>query len=145
MFTLANNTNSAVTTGTWNTTTGANGSGNTFLSGLAFLVPAGGIKGGSVQNIVWSGEFTTDTKGATAQWQWAAAVYSGSMSTLLPNGLGVKPCDSNQSLNYNNSDHAGVPEAAKSYGPLGGARGGGGSNWTGSYSSTGNVTPCLLP
>ena len=52
----------------------------------------------------------------------------------------VKPVDSNSASQYHNSDHAGTPENFKSF-VTGGARGGGGSNFTGSYSATGHVSP----
>jgi hypothetical protein len=54
------------------------------------------------------------------------------------NGIGVKPIDGGQMNPYNNSDHAGTPENFKSF-VTGGARGGGGSNFTGSYSGTASV------
>jgi len=38
---------------------------------------------------------------------------------------------------YKNSDHAGTPENFKTF-VVGGATGGGGSNFTGSYSATGS-------
>jgi hypothetical protein len=60
------------------------------------------------------------------------------------NALGIKPVDDNHLTQYQNSDHAGTPEAFRKY-VIGGAIGGGGSNYTGSYSSTGHVTPAPLP
>jgi hypothetical protein len=53
--------------------------------------------------------------------------------------LGVKPVDDNDASIYHNSDHAGTPENYKQN-VIGGARGGGGSNYTGSYSGTGGIT-----
>ncbi len=53
------------------------------------------------------------------------------------NSLGVKPVDDNKASQNKNSDHAGTPENFKSF-VIGGARGGGGSNFTGSYSGTGS-------
>jgi hypothetical protein len=55
------------------------------------------------------------------------------------NALGVKPTDDNDASIYHNSDHAGTPENFKPF-VIGGARGGGGSNYTGSYSGTGGIT-----
>jgi hypothetical protein len=52
--------------------------------------------------------------------------------------LGVKPVDDNSASIYQNADHAGTPENFKPY-VIGGARGGGGSNYTGSYSGTGSA------
>jgi hypothetical protein len=53
--------------------------------------------------------------------------------------VGAKPVDGNTLSIYANSDHAGTPEGFKAF-VTGGARGGGGSNWTGSYSSTSTAT-----
>jgi len=46
----------------------------------------------------------------------------------------VKPTHTNACL-YNDSEHAGTPENKKQF-VTGGARGGGGSNFTGSWSGT---------
>jgi hypothetical protein len=73
-------------------------------------------------------------------WQWAAAVYTNFSTDHSM--LGVKAVDDNQDdCVTQNSDHAGTPELYKSF-VIGGARGGGGSNYTGSYSGTGSVGPC---
>src|SRR5262249_22821918 len=120
-------------TNTWETTVPANYNGNVFLSGLAWQVPASGLPGGA-NPVVWSGKFgSTTTTGLSFQWKWAAAVY-----TSLAADPGVKAIDGNTGSPYLNSDHAGTPENFKSS-VTGGARGGGGSNWTGSYSGTATV------
>jgi hypothetical protein len=54
--------------------------------------------------------------------------------------LGVKPVDDPHASPYANSDHAGTPEAFRQW-VTGGATGGGGSNFTGSYSATASVAP----
>jgi hypothetical protein len=75
-------------------------------------------------------------------WQWAAAVYttfSTDHSTLV-----VKATDDNHHDCVTlNSDHAGTAENTqyRSSG-IGGARGGGSSNFTGSLSGTEGVAPC---
>jgi hypothetical protein len=106
--------------------------GNTFFSALSYLVPAN-IPGG-LNPVTWSGTITSDTPGVTIQWQWAAAVYTNFSSNYT--ALGVKPVDDKTLSQYQNSDHAGTPENFKQF-VIGGARGGGGSNYTGSYSGTG--------
>ena len=111
--------------------------GNTFLSALSYLVPAN-VPGG-LHNISWSGTISSDTPGVSIQWKWAAAVYSNLSSDY--SALGVKPVDDNQASQYRNSDHAGTPENFKSN-VIGGATGGGGSNYTGGYSGTLSVGPC---
>src|SRR5262249_37193413 len=123
---------------TWKTTVPSNVGGNTWLDGVALALP-GGLPGGT-NPVSWAADFTTDTAGVSVNWQWSAAVYTNFGSDY--NALSVKPVDSNSLSAYQNSDHAGTPEAFKSC-VVGGARGGGGSNFTGSYSATGSVTPDL--
>ena len=128
---------------TFMTTVPISGSDEILLTGLAFPVPAG--FGTAHGNVVWSGTFGTDTSGVTMQLKWGAAVYT-TFSTDY-NALAVKPTHTN-SCSYSNSDHAGTPEGIdsgsgqtfKSF-VTGGARGGGGSNWTGSWSGTTSVSP----
>lgn len=129
-------------TNTWSISAPSSGlAGNTFLDGLIFQVPAGGLPGG-VKPVTWQSNFSTDTAGVTLQWQWAASVYPAADFSADYNVLGVKPVDDNKASIYQNSDHAGTPEYFKCQNCLpGGATGGGGSNFTGSYSGTASVTP----
>ena len=115
--------------------------GNDFLGGLSFHVPAAGLPGG-IKNVVWQVTFSSGTSGLTVNWLWGAAVYT-TFSTNY-NALGVKPVDDNQASQYKNSDHAGTPENFRAD-VTGGARGGGGSNFTGSYSATGSCALVLPP
>ena len=115
--------------------------GNDFMGGLTFRVPVGGLPGG-IQNIVWKAEFSSDSAGLTVNWQWAAAAYSKFDTDY--NELGVKPVDDNKASIYQNSDHAGTPENFKTF-VIGGARGGGGSNFTGSLSGTGSCALTVTP
>lgn len=108
--------------------------GNDFLAAVAFRVPAGGLPGG-IKNVIWQATFSSDRSGLTVNWQWAAAAYTNLGTDY--NSLGVKPVDDNKASQYKNSDHAGTPENFKAF-VIGGARGGGGSNFTGSYSGTGS-------
>jgi hypothetical protein len=119
----------------WKTEVQSSGlAGNDFLAGLAFAVPASGLPGG-IKNVIWQGTFSSSTSGLTVNWQWSAAAYTNFGATY--NDLGVKPVDDNKASKYQNSDHAGTPEDFKAY-VIGGATGGGGSNFTGSYSATGS-------
>jgi hypothetical protein len=132
---------SATTTfsnGMWVTTLPSGGAGNTFLTGVAFPVPAGGLPGG-ISPVIWKATFTSDTKGVSMQWQWAAAAYTQFGAPADYNSLGVKPVDDGSLSVFNNTDHAGTPENFRDF-VVGGARGGGGSNFTGSYSATGSPT-----
>ena len=108
-------------------------SDNVFLSGTAYAVPAAGLPGG-INPVTWQGTFTTPS-GAHFQWQWAAAVYTQFATDL--GQAGVKPLHSSNLDAYPSGDQAGTPENERAY-VIGGARGGGGSNFTGSYSSTGS-------
>ena len=122
----------------WDVTLPVSGSDEIFLSGLAFKVPAAGLPGG-IQNVTWSGTFGTNTPGLSFQWKWGAAVYS-SFSTNY-DSLDIKPTHA-EACSYNNGDHAGTPESSSFQGDVvGGATGGGGSNFTGSWSGTQSATP----
>ncbi|HXO27688.1 MAG TPA: DUF11 domain-containing protein [Thermoanaerobaculia bacterium] len=125
----------------WITTVPASYSGNVFLSGLAFSVPAAGLPGGA-NPVTWSGSFASATPGLKVQWQWAAAVYTQFGNDY--NADGVKPINGDKLNPYPDSDHAGTPENERPF-VTGGARGGGGSNYTGSYSGTVAVVPCPAP
>jgi len=113
--------------------------GNDLMTAVEFAVPAGGLPGG-IKDVAFTATFSSYSTGLTVNWQWAAAVYT-SFDTDY-NALGVKPVDDNKASQYQNSDHAGTPENFKSF-VTGGADGGGGSNYTGSYSGTGScaLTP----
>jgi len=117
--------------GKWVTTVPLSLAGsNTFLAGVPYFAAAG--LPGALKPNTWSGTFIPSRPGITVDWKWAAAVYT---TFGAPGSLGVKPVDSNKASVYKNSDHAGTPENFKQY-VTGGAMGGGGSNWTGSYSAT---------
>jgi hypothetical protein len=122
----------------WTTTVPLGVGGNAFLDAFGLNLP-GGLPGGA-NPVTWKGTFETDTAGVSVNWQFGAAVYT-QFSTDY-NALNVKPVDSNNLSAYKNSDHAGTPEAFKSF-VTGGARGGGGSNWTGSYSATVSIQPTV--
>jgi MYXO-CTERM domain-containing protein len=118
-------------------------SGNTLVDAVEFAVPASGLAGG-LNPVTWTADFSTNTPGITLDWQWAAAAYSSFSQDY--NALGVQPTDDGHASPYGGSDHAGTPENFKTY-VVGGARGGGGSNYTGSLSATASVTPayCNVP
>jgi len=109
--------------------------GNTLLNGLTIPLPTG--LAGSKHSVAWTGTFYSSVSNVKLSWQWAGAAYTqfGDYGSI-----GVKASDDAHATG--NSDHAGTPEAFKSY-VTGGATGGGGSNYTGSYSPTLAVTPTL--
>lgn len=127
--------------GQWVTTVPLSGlSGNVFLDGVALQAPTPGGFPGGIHDVTWQGMFFSVTPGLKIQWKWAAAVYRKADFSDDYNALGVKPVDDNNASTYQNSDHAGTPENFRPY-VVGGARGGGGSNFTGSYSGTGSSIP----
>ena len=120
--------------------------GNTFVTGIAIPVPAGGFPSG-IQNVSWSAAFSTDTPGVTLQWQWGAAVYSSSFNPTYAtssnsNVLGVNVEDG--SADTNGTDPAGTPETYKTS-VVFGATGGGLTNYTGFLSSGAGVVPTTAP
>lgn len=134
---------------TWMTKVPLAGSDEIFLTGMAFPVPAGfaSVNGKVQGNVTWQGNFSSATAGISVEWKWGAAVYQ----VFSPdyNVLGVKPTHNDTCLYYN-SDHAGTPEGVDSASGqpfkafvTGGARGGGGSNWTGSWSGTQEAVVCV--
>jgi hypothetical protein len=108
---------------------------NVFLSGLAFKVPVS-LPGG-INPVTWSGTISGSVK-QSIQWQWGAAVYTH--FTTDYNSLMIKPTHSTHLDSYPNGDQAGTPECFFKAYVTGGARGGGGSNFTGSYSGTGSAS-----
>ena len=130
-------------TNAWVTTLPASGtSGNDFLDGFAFQIPPG-VSGSAIKSATWTTSFMTDTPGVSLNWQFAAAVYNSHFVDSGYNGLGVKASDDNHATPFGNSDHAGTPEEELTEFLGNGGTGGGGSNFTGSYSSTASVTPCV--
>jgi hypothetical protein len=130
-------------TNTWFTIVPMRADDEIFLTGVAVPVPAGGLPGG--MNVNWTGTFDTGgVPGISINWKWGAAVYS-TMSDDF-NALAIKP-GHQTACRVNNSDHAGTPEGVNNDNQLwkgfvvGGARGGGGSNWTGSWSGTLSASP----
>ncbi len=118
--------------GRWieNTPSAGTLAGSIFLTGTAVQTSQ---EITNVRSARWCGIFSSNVAGITVNWQWAAAVYNN--FSLDNNTLAVKPVDDNRASAFQNSDHAGTPENFKGF-VVGGARGGGGSNFTGSYSGT---------
>jgi len=124
----------------WRTTVPTAGSDEIFLAGLAW--PTANLPGGA--KVTFQGTFATDRRGICLSWKWGAAAYkTWTLDGGQPeyNAANIKPAHSG-TCDYNNGDHAGTPENAMlKKAVTGGARGGGGSNFTGSWSSTGNLCP----
>jgi hypothetical protein len=125
-------------TNQWETSIPKSFSGNAFIGAVAWPVPVN-LPGG-IHPVTWSAQFQSDAP-ISINWLWAAAVYSNFTSAY--DTLGVKPLDDNHLSMWANSDHAGTPEYYKSY-VVGGARGGGGANYTGSLTATLSVKPTVV-
>jgi hypothetical protein len=120
--------------GQWMTTVPVKGGDEMLLSAFGIKAPAD-VKGATV---TWTAGFSANVTGVSINWKAGSAVYTTDMTSYNTNG--VKPTHSNACL-YNNSDHAGTPENKKNF-LTGGAAGGGGSNYTGSWSATASVKLC---
>jgi len=119
----------------WLTTVPLDTDDNSFLTGLPWLVPAGGIPG-DIEPVTWCGTFASDTPGLEIGWRWAAAAYSSFSADNT--ALGVKPMDTDHNDSGTNKDRAGTPENYKQF-VIPGARGNGGKNYTGSYSGSAEI------
>jgi hypothetical protein len=128
---------------TWTTIVPVSGSDEIFLTGLALPVPSG-LPGGGISP-TWSGIFSSSVPGVSVQWQWGAAAYTcWPAAPGVYNMLNVKPTHQN-ACNVNNGDHAGTPESKAFQCVTGGATGGGGSNFTGSWSGTVSTGQLCVP
>ena len=107
----------------------------TFLTGIPWLVPAGGIPG-DIEPVTWCGTFASDTAGVDIGWRWAAAAYSSFSADNTV--LGVKPMNTDHDNPPANRDNAGTPANFKPF-LIPGARGKGGKNYTGSYSGSAEI------
>jgi SdrD B-like domain len=96
---------------------------------------------GGESPVTWQANFTSETPGLNVSWKWSAAVYSNFNTDL--NALGVKASDGLLG-GLLGSRAAGTPQNYTPY-LIAGARSNGGSNFTGSYSSTQNTTPDQAP
>lgn len=105
---------------------------NTFLVGVQFAVPAGGLPK-NIKNVSFTVGFMSDTPGITLNWKWGAAVYT-QFNTY--DNIGVWPTNSN-------GMQPGTPTNELKF-LTGGATGGGGSNYTGSFSSSSSITPDVV-
>ncbi len=133
-------------TSTWVTTVPISGDDEIFLTGLAWPVPSGGLPGGA-NPVNFSGTYSAETSapGLSIQMKWGAAAYSS--FTTDYNALQIK-AGHQTACGESNGDHAGTPEGVNSTNTpwkkfvIGGARGGGGSNFTGSWSGTLSIKIC---
>lgn len=131
---------------TWITTVPISGDDEIFLTGVAWSVPSGGLPGGA-NPVNFSGTYSSESNapGLSIQMKWSVAAYSS--FTTDYNALNIK-AGHQTACGQSNGDHAGTPEGVdntntswKKY-LIGGPRGGGGSNFTGSWSGTLSINIC---
>ncbi len=122
----------------WETVVPRSYSGYVFMGGLSYLVPTN-LPGG-ISNIQWRANISIDRTGVSLTWRWAAAVYSSFADHA---GIIVKPTNSISLSPFLNSDRAGTPQNFKAF-VVRGAKGNGGTNYTGNYSST-STAACSVP
>jgi hypothetical protein len=125
-------------------TTVVNKSNDPILSALAYAVPGGGVNLSGANPVTWQGTMSLSwvpTTTVTMNWQWAAAAYLPFTTNYA--ALGALPIDgayqSGTPLNYISDAQACINVGAGNNCLVGGARGGGGSNYTGSNSGTAHV------
>lgn len=118
-----------------------------FSAGLAYILPSNFSQ--NVNNVAWNVTFTSTAPSLQFEFQYGAANYlskdnKGDVFPLTTSGhpdynaMMIDPVHNAPTCNgYNSGDHAGTPEypVVKNL-VTGGGSGGGGSNWTGSWSST---------
>lgn len=128
-----------------------------FATGLAYLIPSNFPS--NVENVTWHEDISSDATGLQVSWQygvsnwmasnWGVTFPELSKSPFVPdyNGLMVNPEYSGSNWGWGSGgsgDQAGTPEFKDRNELLtGGGCGQGGSNWTGTWSSTPpNVNVC---
>lgn len=123
----------------WTTTVPTAGDDEIFMAGLSVPMLSDFARAGSV---TWQCDFTSDVAGLNLNWQWSASAYGTDLSQY--GSLGVKASHNNAcstGAGFNSSDHAGTPGTVKGF-LAPGCRGGGGSNYTGSWSGKDSLQLC---
>ncbi|MEP7375513.1 MAG: Ig-like domain-containing protein, partial [Chitinophagaceae bacterium] len=105
-----------------------------FMSGLSYLVPVNFP--GNYMNVKWTADISLDKPGISLGWRWGAAVYTSFAGNA---GVNVKPINGSTQNPYANTDRAGTPENYKSF-VVDGAKGTGGTNYTGSFTIVNTAT-----
>ena len=122
----------------WETAVPRSFSSYIFMNGLSYTVPVNFP--GSIANVVWTANVSIDKTGISLTRRWSAATYT---SFAANSGVNVKPISGNTQNPYLNSDLAGTPENFKSF-VVSGAKGSGGTNYTGTFTTT-QTSTCAVP
>ena len=120
----------------WETVVPRSYTNDIFMSGMSYLVPVNFP--GNYMNVKWTSDISIDKTGISLGWRWAAAVYTSFSGNA---GINVKPINGNTQNPYANTDRASTPENFKSF-VVDGAKGTGGTNYTGSFSAV-NTATCI--
>jgi len=104
------------------------------MNGLAYQVPVNFPA--SIANVRWTTNIKIDRASTSVNWRWSAAAYT---TFATHSGINVKPITSSTQNPYPNTDAAGTPENFKSS-LVSGARGTGGTSYTGSFVNSGSIT-----
>jgi len=109
-----------------------------FMNGLAYQVPVNFP--GNISNVVWTSNISINKTGISLARRWSAAVYT---SFAASSGVNVKRISDPLLSLYLNNDVAGAPQNFKSF-LVAGAKGNGGTNYTGSFTTT-RTSTCTVP
>ena len=120
--------------GIWETVVPRSFTSYIFMNGLSYQVPVNFP--GSISNVRWTTNVSIDRANTSINWRWSAAVYT---TFAAHSGVNVKPISGATQNPYPNSDRAGTPENFKAS-LVSGARGTGGTNYTGNYVNSGSIT-----
>ena len=120
--------------GIWETVVPRSFTDYVFMTGLSYQVPINFP--GSISDVRWTTNVSIDRTNTSIEWRWSAAVYT---TFAAHPGIAVKPVNGSTLNPYPNSDKAGTPENFKTS-LVDGARGDGGTNYTGSYVNSGDIT-----
>ena len=118
----------------WETVVPRSYTSDVFMAGLSFPVPVNFP--GNYMNVNWTAQISIDKPGLSLGWRWAAATYTAFADHP---GINVKPINGSTQNPYSNSDRANTPENFKSF-VVDGAKGTGGTNYTGSFTAVNSVT-----
>jgi hypothetical protein len=113
----------------WETVVPRSYTSDIFMTGLSYLVPVN--IPGNYMNVKWTSTISLDKPGISLGWRWGAAVY-GTFGNHA--GLNIKSINGSTQNPYANIDRAGTPENYKGS-VENGAKGAGGTNYTGSFTS----------
>lgn len=127
--------------GAWTIDLPLNVSGHALIEAFAITAPVAGFPTTDQQQLTLN--MTSDTPGITINWQFGSAAYRSSCDFSNYNNLSVGVTGSNAGVPTADAHQTSSPVNGCSV--VSGGSGGGGSNFTGSMSSTLRTTPSPVP